>query len=448
MSDQNKILDSDEPAGRQYSWQTVLRLFVPSLLGILIFFVPLTLAGRTTIPLDHMVNGVRYLLGGLDGWYALALIVAGAIYPLATGRWRRSVTERIFTVLKLLGVVAAFMALSGWGPALLHTPDMLPFLFDKLVIPVGLIVPIGAIFLALLISYGLLELIGILLQPIMRPIWRTPGKSAIDAVASFVGSYSIGLLITNRVYQAGQYSVREAAIIATGFSTVSATFMIIVAKTLDLMAVWNLYFWLTLLITFVVTAITVRLPPLARMGDEKSGDEPEIARGHRLVTAWYTGLDAASEAPSLARSVALNFKEGLLMAISILPSIMSVGLIGLLLAKYTPLFDWLGMVFYPVTALWGLDEAMQLAQAASAGFAEMFLPALLMGDTGFVARFTTGVVSVSEVLFFSASIPCILSTTIPISIGRIVVIWFLRVALSLLLAIPAGYAVMALAVNG
>lgn len=224
--------------------------------------------------------------------------------------------------------------------------------------------------------------------------------------------------------------------------------MIIVAKTLDLMAVWNLYFWLTLLITFVVTAITVRLPPLARMGDEKSGDEPEIARGHRLVTAWYTGLDAASEAPSLARSVALNFKEGLLMAISILPSIMSVGLIGLLLAKYTPLFDWLGMVFYPVTALWGLDEAMQLAQAASAGFAEMFLPALLMGDTGFVARFTTGVVSVSEVLFFSASIPCILSTTIPISIGRIVVIWFLRVALSLLLAIPAGYAVMALAVNG
>lgn len=129
------------------------------------------------------------------------------------------------------------------------------------------------------------------------------------------------------------------------------------------------------------------------------------------------------------------------MAIGILPSIMSVGLIGLLLAKYTPLFDWLGLVFYPVTALWGLDEAMALAQAVSAGLAEMFLPALLMGDAGFVARFATGVVSVSSVLFFSASIPCILSTTIPISIGRIVVIWFLRVALSLLLAIPAGYVV-------
>lgn len=429
---------------RRPSPTTVLKLFVPSLLGILIFFVPITLDGTTTIALDHMVNGTRSLLGAGSGWYALAMIIAGALYPLITGQWRRSLTDRIFAVLKIAGVVAAVMALSGWGPAILQEPDMLPFLFNKLVIPVGLIVPIGAIFLALLIGYGLLELIGVLVQPIMRPIWRTPGKSAIDAVASFVGSYSIGLLITNRVYQAGQYSPREAAIIATGFSTVSATFMIIVAKTLDLMAIWNLYFWLTLVVTFVVTAITVRLPPLSHMSDEKPGDEPHAPRGKRLATAWHVGLDAAHRAPSLPRSVALNFKEGLLMAISILPSIMSVGLIGLLLAKYTPLFDWLGLAFYPLAAVWGLDEAMALAQAASAGLAEMFLPALLMGDAGFVARFAAGVVSVSGVLFFSASIPCILSTSIPLSVGRIVVIWCLRMALSLLLAVPAGYLAQAL----
>lgn len=444
MSHSDETLDMPDAARTDTSARNVLRLFVPSLLGILIFFVPLTIDGHTTIPLDHMVTGARRLLGAADGWYALALIVAGALHPLITGRWRRSVTDRVFTVLKCLGVIAAVMALSGWGPAALFEPDMLPFLFDKLVISVGLIVPIGAVFLALLISYGLLELIGVLMEPVMRPVWRTPGKSAIDAVASFVGSYSIGLLITNRVYQAGQYSAREAAIIATGFSTVSATFMIIVAKTLDLMVVWNLYFWLTLLITFLVTAITVRLPPLSRLDDTKSEADARVASGRRLSTAWQAGLSVAARAPGLRRNVALNVKEGLLMAIGILPSIMSVGLIGLLLAKYTPLFDWLGLVFYPVTALWGLDEARALAQAASAGLAEMFLPALLMGDAGFAARFATGVVSVSSVLFFSASIPCILSTSIPLSVGRIVVVWFLRTLLSLLLAIPTAYVVQAL----
>ncbi|WP_163577259.1 YjiH family protein [Halomonas faecis] len=424
---------------------TFLKLFLPSALGILIFFVPVELGDRRTILLDHMVTGARNLLGDASGLYALALIVAGAAYPLFRGYWNRNLTERIFTVLKVAGVAAALMALTGWGPAFLHEPDMLPFLFDKLVIPVGLIVPIGAIFLALLISYGLLELIGVLVQPVMRPIWRTPGRSAIDAVASFVGSYSIGLLITNRVYQAGQYSAREAAIIATGFSTVSATFMIIVARTLDLMAVWNLYFWLTLLITFVVTAVTVRLPPLSRMDDSAEDGEPQAVPGKRLTTAWQTGLEVAAKAPSLQRSVALNFKEGLLMAISILPSIMSVGLLGLLVAKYTPLFEWLGWFFYPFVAVWGVADAAALAQASAAGLAEMFLPALLMAEAEFAARFAAGVVSVSAVLFFSASIPCILSTSIPLSVGRMLAVWFIRVALSLLLAVPTGHLIQALA---
>jgi len=436
-----------DPATRGVSgsnWLTVAKLFVPSALGILIFFIPVTLGGRNTILLDHMVTGARELLGEAAAFYALALIVAGAAYPLWKGTWRRSLTDRIFTVLKLAGFAVAVMAMTGWGPGLLHEPDMLPFLFNRLVIPVGLIVPIGAVFLALLISYGLLELIGVLLQPVMRPIWRTPGRSAIDAVASFVGSYSIGLLITNRVYQAGQYSAREAAIIATGFSTVSATFMIIVARTLDLMSVWNLYFWLTLAITFAVTAVTVRLPPLSQMNNERSDGEPEAIPGKRLNTAWRAGLEVAAQAPGLHRSVALNVREGLLMAISILPSIMSVGLLGLLAAKYTPLFEWLGLLFYPFVAIWGLEDGMALAQASAAGLAEMFLPALLMAEAEFVARFAAGVVSVSAVLFFSASIPCILATSIPLSVGRIVVVWFIRVALSLMLAVPAGYLARAL----
>ena len=84
----------------------------------------------------------------------------------------------------------------------------------------GLLIPVGAIFLGLLVGFGLMEFIGVMVQPIMRPVFKTPGRSAIDAVASFVGSYSLGLLITNRVYKEGRYSAQEAAIIAThGFTS-------------------------------------------------------------------------------------------------------------------------------------------------------------------------------------------------------------------------------------
>ncbi|MCH8550754.1 MAG: YjiH family protein [Natronospirillum sp.] len=443
MSQHSKT-SAEQSGSSRTDWKLVLKLVVPSVLGLFIFFAPITIGETRTIPLDHMVTGLRNLLGGAASWVALAMIVAGAVYPFVTGQWKGTLTERVFTVLKLLGVVAALMAISGWGPAMLQAPDMLPFLFDTLVISVGLIVPVGAVFLALLISFGLLQLVGVLFQPLMNPIWKTPGRSAIDAVASFVGSYSIGLLITNRVYSSGQYSAKEAAIIATGFSTVSATFMIIVARTLDLMHIWNWYFWLTLLITFLVTAITVRLPPLRGMNNQSERPDDSVPRGKRLSAAWQAGLQGAAESPGLVESVRLNVKEGLIMAISILPSIMSVGLIGLVVANHTPVFDWLGLVFWPFVAVWGLPEAMDLSRAAAAGLAEMFLPALLMTEADLAARFAAGVVSVSSVLFFSASIPCILATRIPLSVPRIVAVWFIRVALSLFIAVPVAYGVVAL----
>lgn len=420
-----------------------LRLGAASLGGIVVFFLPITIEGAQTVVLDHIVTGVQWLLGPVVHVLIMAFLVAGALEPWLTGQWRQSRTDGILTVLKALGVVTGIMALTGWGPAFLQNEQMLPFLYDKLVIPVGLIVPIGSVFLVLLIGYGLMELLGVLMEPIMKSVWRTPGRSAVDAVTSFVGSYSLGLLITDRVYHDGYYSAREAGIIATGFSTVSVAFMLIVAKALDLMSAWNAYFWLALVITFAVTAITARLPPLSRLDNKRCHDDGHGIGGNgRLRTAWRAGLAAAAQAPPLHKGVYDNGRDGLLMAIRILPSILSVGLIGLLLAHYTPIFSILGWLFYPIAALWQVSQPLALTQSAASGLAEMFLPTLLLDDSAdFVSRFSVAIVSVSSILFFSASIPCILSTRIPLSVPQLVVIWFERTALSLFLAIPAAYMV-------
>jgi len=167
-----------------------------------------------------------------------------------------------------------------------------------------------------------LEFIGVIMKPIMRPVFKTPGRSAIDALASFVGSYSIGLLITNKVFKEGKYTIKEAAVIATGFSTVSATFMIIVAKTLGLMDIWNTYFWVTLIVTFLVTSITVRIKPLSKKSNvyylDKAIPEPEY-KGNLLKYAWEEGIKAASASPGISKNIIDNLKDGLVMAMGILP---------------------------------------------------------------------------------------------------------------------------------
>ncbi len=416
------------------------KFFVYSLIGTVVFFVPVDLNGESSILLDHIVSAIESWVPSVLPYVALAIIVAGAVYPFVSGTWRQSTVTVVFSVFKVIGLVVGVMLVFDFGPAWLFEPDMGPFLLSKLVVPVGLLVPIGAVFLALLVGYGLLEFVGSLVQPVMRPVWRTPGRSAIDAVASFVGSYSLGLLITNRVYKEGKYNAREAAVIATGFSTVSATFMVVVATTLDLMSSWNTYFWTTLGVTFLVTAVTVRIWPLSKISDsyyEGAVPQPEQnSRGERFARAWSEARRAVAAAPPLGANVVRNLKDGLLMTMAILPSILSIGLLGLVLATYTPVFDWLGYVFYPVTWAMQIPEPLLVAKASALGVAEMFLPALLVVDSVAAVKFIVAVVSVSQIIFFSAVVPCIVATDIPISVSRLIVIWFQRVILTLIIVTP------------
>lgn len=411
----------------------LIKLIGFSLLGVFLFFVPIEIAGKNTIAFDHMAS---YLVKEQKNLAITLLfgLMAYELYKIITTKPFKTLTQKILTTLKIIGMVLALLYITKLAPSSLMAKDMLPFLFEKLALPVGMIVPIGAVMLAFLLGFGLLEAVGVLMQPIMKPVFRTSGKSAIDAVVSFVGSYSVGLLITDRVYNQGAYSAREAVIIATGFSTVSTAFMVIVAKTLNLMPVWGLYFWSCLVITFLVTAITARLPPIKNFDDNKAIADDDNLNGSRLTSAIQTGIDTAKNAPPLHKLLWDNFVDGVNMASAIVPSIIAIGLIGLLLEKYTPVFAVVGLILYPFTLLAGLPEPLVAAKGLSAGLAEMFLPALLLAKSDILTRYVAAVVSVSGVIFFSAMIPCVLATKIPLSVGKMVVIWFVRVALSIVLA--------------
>ncbi|UWF57314.1 YjiH family protein [Staphylococcus hyicus] len=416
------------------------RFWLFSIIGILCFFIPIEINGNQTIIVDHIHLGIRELFGEMMPYVALVFIIAGATLPIIRKDFTKSKTEAVLVLFKIAGAVIGMMYVFKLGPGLLFQPDYGPFLFEKLMLPLSVLIPVGAVALSLLVGYGLLEFIGVLMQPIMRPIFKTPGKSAVDAVASFVGSYSLGLLITNRVYKDGMYNKKEAVIIATGFSTVSATFMVIVARTLDLMPYWNLYFWLCLIITFIVTAISAHLPPISNESEAyyggQEGEQEVKVNGSRLKAAWNEAQRQSHHSLPLLKNIWVNVRDGLEMTIAILPSILSIGFIGLLLANFTPIIDWVSYIFYPFIMIFPIQGQALLAKASAISIIEMFLPSLLVAKAAIEVKFVVAITSVSAIIFFSALVPCILATDIRIPIWKLVVIWFIRVVLTLLITIP------------
>lgn len=171
----------------------IAKFILGSGIGVFAFFVPVAIDGRSTILPDHLVTYVVSHLPGIANVYCVSAILVGVIAAFRLGNWRKSRTSTVLAIIQLFAIPLAVMVLTGRGPSVIMAPDMLPFIYERLAIPVGLIIPIGAVFLTFLLGFGLLEAVGSAMEPVMRPLFRTPGHSAVDAMASFAGSYSVGL---------------------------------------------------------------------------------------------------------------------------------------------------------------------------------------------------------------------------------------------------------------
>lgn len=260
----------------------------------------------------------------------------------------------------------------------------------------------------------------------------------MDAVVSFAGGYSLAVLLTSDFYKKGVYTLKEALIISTGFSTVATSFLLVEANTLGLMEHWTLYFFSCLFVTFAVTAIGCRIYPISKAPNtyyDKPAEPKPVRSGNLFSRALEDALEVSQNTdPLLIHLKNYYVGDAMKMTASFTASILTVGLIGLVIAEFTPIFDLVGYIFYPFTYLMQLPEPMLAAKAAAIEIAEMFLPALLVASASMVTKFTIAVTSVSAVLFFSASIPSLLSTAIPVKMRDILLIWIERTILSLILA--------------
>lgn len=311
-------------------------------------------------------------------------------------------------------------------------------MWNVLTFSVAIILPIGAFFISLFVLLGGLEFVGTLARPLMMPLFKVPGRAALDSLASWVGSYSVGLYVTNLVFRKGGYSKRHVFIIATCFSTVSIGFVGVVSATLDILHLFP-WIFLSYFIAIVVTAvIMVRIPPLSKITDDYVAPPQPEASVTGSVGDYFRF--AVSEAIKKAKeekgffTVAFNgFVDGFKLASLIVGSILAVGMIALLIAEFTPIFTWLGRPMVPLLQLFGIPDAALLGPATLVGITEMFIPALLVTEAAVPAKFFIAVLSISQLIFFSAVGPMIMDMfkDVPIRFDQLVVMFLMRTAIQI-----------------
>ena len=170
-----------------------LLFFGMSLIGIFSFFITFKFNGNDTFLVNHVVALVKTTLAPVMK-YIVFLNAIVSIFDLYIRRERffKNASNIFLSIAKILGFVMLMMVVFGFGPEFLIAEPVGPTVLFKILIPITITVVIAALFLPFLLDYGLIDFFGVLARPIMRPIFKAPGLSAVIAVSAFLGNFSIG----------------------------------------------------------------------------------------------------------------------------------------------------------------------------------------------------------------------------------------------------------------
>ncbi|MBD3110068.1 YjiH family protein [Bacillus sp. AGMB 02131] len=433
-----------------YTAKDYLKFLIPSLIGILLFIVPIKADGSITIPIAFLSGQIMSAVGDYIPLTAVIFIVSGAIgtvfavlakpaFIINRPFLNNLLNVSIFWMItRVIGAVIAVLTLWQFGPSWIISENTGDTLLHGLIPTLFTTFFLAGILLPLLLNFGLLEFAGALFMRIMRPVFKLPGRSSLDCLASWVGDGTIGVLLTAKQYEEGYYTKREAAVIATTFSVVSITFSIVILQQLDLEQYFLPYYFTIVLAGFVAAIIMPRIPPLSKKADI-SYEQVEMIPEDDIpsdVSLAKWGLNSALRKASKNDKVSSIFKEGfqnvLDMWVGVLPVVMAIGTIGLIIAEYTPAFAILGKPFEPILALMQVPEAAEAAQTMVVGFADMLLPAILgSGIESELTRFVIACVSVTQLVYLSEMGGLVLGSKIPVNFWDLVLIFILRTIITL-----------------
>ena len=429
--------------------KNLLKFIFGSAFGILMFLVPIPQGDSFTTLLDYIKSFLKNLFGASLPWILMILMIISGLMTLynfiCKPEWiqKNNYLKKGFSATpfylasKEVGMIIACMVVLGIGPEWILSADTGASMVDLCCTLVCIVISFSFL-LPFLTDCGIMEFFGILLRPVVHPLFRVPGRASIDLIASWFGASNAAAILTREQYMKGFYTKREAGYIMTNFSLVSIPFCLLVATTLDISGLFPAFYG-SICVTGVILAVVIaRIPPISTLPNtyqEQAGQQlyedvpPEKGR---LKYAVELGCKRAEgfHAKNVLES-GLEVVVGMLF--DLIPIVIAWGTVALIIATYTPVFSWLSFPMRLYLQLFGIEEAAAVAPATLVGFMDMFIPALLMGSTQSVkTMFIIGALSLVQIIYLTEVGTIIIKSEIPLNIRKPFIIFMERT----LIAIP------------
>ncbi|MGM8365900.1 YjiH family protein [Virgibacillus sp. W0181] len=438
---------SGDENNKSLNRKSLWRFILPSLFGGIIFLLPIYDGTTFNIPLGIITEFFIDLLENYLPFIVTYTMVISTLLTFISLIFKPAFVMKseslksifhvsiFWTITRTVGTVFALMTFHQFGWSLVNSEITGGVMFGLLTTLIVWFF-VASFLMPYLINFGIMEFTGTLLRTVIRPLFTLPGRSAIDLLSSWIGNVNVGVVLTREQYVKGYYTGREAAAIATGFSTVSLPFCLVIARALEVDHLFPV-FYLTVIISGIVCAIVIpRIPPLSKVSDtyytQSSIQEDVPENISKMKWALRQAVSRAEKSGSLKDQVKQGNEIFMGIAFVLIPQVMAIGTIALIIAEYTPFFTIISQPMIPILNLLQIPEAQAAAPSTIVGFIDMFMPAILAsGIETEMTRFVIGALSLVQIIYLTEMGTLLIISKIPVHIGHLFVIFIQRTLISL-----------------
>lgn len=438
-----------------------LKFFIPSLLGLFLFIVPLpfgkifnmTEVSPVNIGIGFISELLKLAIGDYIPTICLVIIVGSAVLSLLSKviKIKNEFLKNILDVpvfwlfFRVVGGVFMVMIYFNIGPQFIiseNTGHVILGIMPSLIV----LFLISGFLLPLVLDFGLMDFFGTMISKFMRTLFLVPGRASVDTLSSWLGDATLGIMITNTQYKQGFYNKKESCIIAVCFSLVSLPFSTVIADQLGLMNKFGPFYLTVCAASLVCAIILPRIYPLCKIKNETYNnipyEEEEISEeGSLFKQGLNNAINRAEKAPTVNTIIIDGLKNIVDIYMSLIPLVLAWGTISLAIAEFTPVFTWISYPIILVLELLKIPNAAQAAPAVLVGFTDMFIPSVMVSGEGFaeITKFIIGALSISQLVYMTETGAVILKSEIPLKLKDLMVLFLIRTVISLLVITPIAH---------
>lgn len=419
-----------------------------SAFGAFMFLVPIPQGKAFTTMLDFLVKGIKGVIGGQLSYILLAVVTIAAVLSLYNTLCKPEWIEKndllrknfsstpFYLASKVLGAIMAWFIVFKAGPEWLISEDTGSSMIG-LCNTLLCIVTAFSFFLPFLTDCGIMEFLGVIMRPVVNPLFKVPGRASVDLIASWFGASNAAVILTREQYMKGMYTAREAAYIMTNFSVVSIPFCLLIANVIKIPQLFPAFYLCICVVGVVLAFIIARIPPITNLpntyreavGKNVHEDVPE-----EMSLFAYAVENACRRASifTIGGVLRSGFEIVFGMFFDLIPIVVSWGVVALCIATYTPVFDWISYPMGLYLQLLGVEEAFKAAPATLIGFTDMFIPALLLGGvTAIKTKFIVGVLSLIQVIYMTEVGAIVIKSEVPLGFSGLLAIFLERTIIAI-----------------